>query len=159
MNVIIAGAGISGLAAAISLRRSGHRVTIYERSSLNNEVGAAINVPPNVSRFLVPWGIDPVKYGFVVSTGVFFVSPTTLEELGHHDHSHDAKKFGQPLYYAHRVDLHESLKSMAIDSDGPGIPVKIHLKSSVSGYVSPWDLPKALLTLADKGNRTRMVLQ
>lgn len=134
MNVLIAGAGISGLAAAISLRRSGHQVTIYERSSLNNEVGAAINVPPNVSRFLIPWGLDPVKYGFVVSTGLFFVSPTTLEELGCYDHSHDAEKFGQPLYYAHRVDLHESLKKMAVDSGGPGIPVKIHLKSGVSSY-------------------------
>jgi len=134
MNVIIAGAGISGLATAISLRRSGHRVTIYERSSLNNEVGAAINVPPNITRFLIPWGLDPIKYGFVVSTGVYFVSPTTLAELGYHDHSHDAETFGQPLYYAHRVDLHESLKKMATDPDGPGIPVTIHLKSGVSSY-------------------------
>ncbi|CZR58475.1 related to salicylate 1-monooxygenase [Phialocephala subalpina] len=134
MNVIIAGAGISGLATAISLRRSGHRVTIYERSSLKNEVGAAINVPPNITRFLIPWGLDPIKYGFVVSKGVYFVSPTTLAELGYHDHSHDAETFGQPLYYAHRVDLHESLKKMATDPDGPGIPVTIHLKSGVSSY-------------------------
>jgi len=52
MDVLIVGAGITGLAAAISLRRSGHKVTIYERSSLNNETGAAINVPPNVGRWV-----------------------------------------------------------------------------------------------------------
>ena len=40
-------------------------MTIYERSSLNNEIGAAINVPPNVGRFLLAWGLDPVKSRFV----------------------------------------------------------------------------------------------
>lgn len=136
MNVAIAGAGISGLAAAISLRRSGHRVTIYERSSLNNEIGAAINVPPNVGRFLLPWGLDPAKYGFVASNGMYFVSPTTLEERAFHDHSHNVELFGQPLYYAHRVDLHEGLKHMATEPNGIGIPVTVHLKSGVDSFVS-----------------------
>jgi salicylate hydroxylase len=134
MDVAIAGAGISGLAAAISLRRSGHRVTIYERSSMNNELGAAINIPPNVSRFLVPWGLDPVRSRLVNSQGVWFVSPTTLEELATFDHSRNDEKFGAPLYYAHRVDLHESLKRMATEP-GVGTPVKIYLKSTVSSYV------------------------
>lgn len=136
MNVVIAGAGISGFATAISLRRSGHRVTIYERSALNNEIGAAINVPPNAGRFLVPWGLDPLKYGFVASTGVHFLSPTTLEVLDFHDHSHNKEIFGQPLYHAHRVDLHESLKMMATEPEGVGVPVVVHLRSGVASYVS-----------------------
>ena len=134
MDIAIAGAGISGLTAAISLRRSGHRVTIYERSSMNNELGAAINIPPNVSRFLVPWGLDPVKSRLVNSQGMWFVSPTTLEELAAFDHSHNAEKFGSPLYYAHRVDLHENLKRLATEP-GFGVPVQIKLKSIVRDYV------------------------
>lgn len=136
MNVVISGAGVSGLATAISLRRSGHKVTIYERSSLNNEIGAAINVPPNVSRFLIPWGLDPLRYKFVNSQGIYFLSPTTLEEFTSVDYSHADEIFGAPLYYAHRVDLHESLKHMATNPDGVGIPVTIHLRSGVASYVS-----------------------
>lgn len=134
MHIVIAGCGITGLTAAISLRRSGHRVTIYERSSLNNEIGAAINVPPNVSRFLVPLGLDPVKARWVTSTGMSFKSHTTLQDGPFVDHSRCLSIFGSPLYYSHRVDLHESLKRLATDPEGPGIPVKIHLKSEVAKY-------------------------
>lgn len=130
------GAGVTGLTAGISLRRTGHRVTIFERSALNNEVGAAINVPPNVGRFLLPWGLDPIRARFVSSKGMYFVSHSTFDEQSFHDHSRNTALFGAPLYYAHRVDLHESLKRLATDPDGPGVPVKMHLKSEVTYYVS-----------------------
>lgn len=135
MHIIIAGAGITGLSAAISLRRCGHKVTIYERSLLDNEVGAALNVPPNVIRFLVPWGLDPVKLGFVRATGLRFLSPTSLESLNLIDQTNYEELFGAPLYYAHRVDLHEGLKKLALEPEGSGIPVKIIPNSEISHYV------------------------
>lgn len=135
LNIAIAGAGISGLAAAISLRRSGHKVTIYEKSALNNEIGAAINVPPNVGRFLIPWGLDPVRWGFVKLTGLYFMSPTTLDELSYFDQTNAAEIYGVPLFAAHRADLHGSLKHLATEPDGPGVPVVVKLKSGVSSYV------------------------
>ncbi|CAG8954037.1 hypothetical protein HYFRA_00009137 [Hymenoscyphus fraxineus] len=145
MEVAIAGAGITGLAAAISLRRSGYKVNLYERSSLNHEVGAAINVPPNVSRLLVRWGLDPVKSRFVKSRGLFFVSPITLEEQSSTIFDNHEELYGGNIYFAHRVDLHEALKKLATMKDGPGIPATIHVKSPVVSY----DLEEPSMSLAD----------
>lgn len=37
----------------------------------------------------------------------------------------------QPWQLIHRVDLHEGLKAMALDSKGPGVPATLHLCSKV----------------------------
>ncbi|POS74305.1 FAD binding domain-containing protein [Diaporthe helianthi] len=135
MHVIIAGAGVAGLSTAISLRRCGHQVTIYERSALNHELGAAINAPPNVSRFLIALGVDVVKAQFVPSESMYVLSHTQRDKvLFHSDFRHNIDTYGAHLYYAHRVDLHESLKRMATEADGPGIPVVINTRSEVVAF-------------------------
>lgn len=137
LDVIIVGAGIAGLAAGISLRRAGHNVRIFERSELNNEVGAAIHVPPNANRSLVAWGLDPVENKFVASTGIAIGSGATLQQFDFTPLGDWVPKvFGGPLYFAHRVDLHESLKKLALGPEGPGKPVELNLGVHVVAYVS-----------------------
>lgn len=136
LNVLVVGAGIAGLSAAISLRRAGHCVHVYERSAMNNEVGAAINVPPNATRFLTAWGLDPVRWRFVQSRRITFNDPFTLEVTAQLSTVQTPISLGGAgLYYAHRVDLHSALKWMATREDGPGTPATIHLGSDVVGYV------------------------
>ncbi|KAK3686127.1 hypothetical protein B0T22DRAFT_467387 [Podospora appendiculata] len=137
LNVVIVGAGIGGLAAAVSLRRAGHRVHIYERSGLNNEVGAAITVPPNATRSLLAWGLDPVASRFVQAQGIINGIGATAEQVNFTPFGGWViGVYGAPFYYAHRVDLHDALKALATGQEGHGEPAVVHLKSQVVAYDS-----------------------
>lgn len=135
LKVIIVGAGIAGLASAISFRRAGHIVDIYERSSLNNELGAAIHVCPNASRGLLAWGLDPVRGRFVTAKKSYRAKGPTLEKFHESDEGYIIDLFGAPWFFAHRVDLHEELKILATGAEGEGKPAVVHLSSGVTGYV------------------------
>jgi 2-polyprenyl-6-methoxyphenol hydroxylase-like FAD-dependent oxidoreductase len=52
VKVLIAGAGIAGLATGIALRQAGHDVEIYERSGELSEIGAGLMIWPNGTRSL-----------------------------------------------------------------------------------------------------------
>lgn len=84
LNILIAGAGIGGLSAAITLRRAGHNVQvshsfgrvqlvaslltesqIFERSLFNNEYGAAVSIGPNANGLLRGIGLPLENFGGV----------------------------------------------------------------------------------------------
>ena len=52
LHAIIAGAGIGGLTAALELARAGLTVSVFEKSSVIEEVGAGIQLAPNSTRLL-----------------------------------------------------------------------------------------------------------
>lgn len=58
LNIIICGAGLAGLGAAIALRRKGHEITIIESTSQITEIGAGIQIPPNSAMILIAWGLQ-----------------------------------------------------------------------------------------------------
>src|SRR5882757_4284031 len=58
IRVIIIGAGIGGLAAAVALRQRGFEVRVYERSGKLEEVGAGLQVGPNAVKVLRALGLQ-----------------------------------------------------------------------------------------------------
>ena len=57
LSVGVVGGGIGGLAAALSLHRTGFDVHVYEQAGSVSEIGAGIQVSPNASRILHGLGL------------------------------------------------------------------------------------------------------
>src|SRR5262245_54357579 len=58
-TVIIAGAGIGGLVAALALVQRGFRISLFDPSQRLEEAGAGIQLSPNASRILIALGLEP----------------------------------------------------------------------------------------------------
>jgi salicylate hydroxylase len=58
MRIIVIGAGIGGLAVALTLRRSGFEVQLFEQASELREVGAGVQISPNATRILHRLGLE-----------------------------------------------------------------------------------------------------
>ena len=64
--MIIVGGGIGGLAAALACGQAGARPQVLERAATFSEVGAGIQMGPNVTRTLHAWDLaeDLKEIGF-----------------------------------------------------------------------------------------------
>ncbi|KAF6828043.1 salicylate hydroxylase [Colletotrichum plurivorum] len=57
MEIIIIGAGLGGLCAALGLARKGHQVRVLEQRASLAPVGGALNIRPGASKILHEWGL------------------------------------------------------------------------------------------------------
>lgn len=109
-RVLVVGAGIGGLAAALALLRAGQRVQVVEQVSDLSEVGAGLSITPNAGRALLALGLGPALplIGSTPSSGAIrhYATGETLVVLAQ-DQSRE--KYGVPLYHIHRADLHRAL--------------------------------------------------
>lgn len=74
MRVIVAGAGIGGLAAALALHASGHEVSVFEAAREILPLGVGINLLPHAAEILAELGLldDLVAQGVATRELVYF---------------------------------------------------------------------------------------
>jgi salicylate hydroxylase len=70
-DVLIAGAGIGGLTAALAIARQGLPVAVFDQAERLEEAGAGIQLSPNATRVLIALGLaDRVAPTIVVPTAI-----------------------------------------------------------------------------------------
>ncbi|UKZ53518.1 hypothetical protein TrVGV298_007310 [Trichoderma virens] len=112
-QVGIVGAGIGGLAAAIALRRAGVEVTVLETAAQLGEIGAGIQMTPNVSLLLQRWGVDEVIGDNLVQIEELNMRRKDGTKVGYTNIPILEKTLGRPWWLVHRAHLHEGLVAVA----------------------------------------------
>lgn len=108
-QVIVIGAGLGGLGAAISILLAGHRVQVLESASQIAEVGAGIQVLPNSSRVLIQWGLEEKLVRYATFPEQCVMLGWKGDELSSMDFNDATAEYGTPFWDFHRADLHRSL--------------------------------------------------
>lgn len=110
-HVLIVGAGLGGLTAALCLARRGFRVTVLEQADQLGEIGAGVQISANGARVL-HWlelsdALDAVA--FRPERGEMRDGKTGDILLTRPLGKASEERFGFPYYHLHRADLHAVL--------------------------------------------------
>ncbi len=109
--ILIAGAGVAGLTAALAFARRGFQVRIFERAPELEPVGAGLQLSPNAARILRRLGVLDALGPVAVRPGaVVLKDATSLRELARVPLGEAAeRRWGAPYLVAHRADLQKAL--------------------------------------------------
>src|SRR3954467_2165928 len=124
-TIIVAGAGIGGLTAALSLAAKGFRVVILEKAERLEEAGAGLQLSPNASRILVdlglrsrlaPRAVTPQAINIINARAGGEDAPLPLGEAA-------SLRAGAPYWVMHRADLQGALQAEV--NDHPDIELRL----------------------------------
>jgi salicylate hydroxylase len=133
--VVIAGAGIAGLTAAIAFARQGLPVLLVEKRTGFEEVGAGIQLSPNASRILRALGVSALARHAVAMEQMDirrWAEPRSFAEMAM---SNANERYGAPFWTVRRADLQTALLDTARSM--PGITLLVD--RSVTGFAARED--------------------
>ncbi len=109
-TIVIAGAGIGGLTAALSLAAIGAKIIVLERAVELADVGAGIQLAPNASRILIDLGLRDRLAQKAVTPNVIRIHSLRAGGLVAEIPLDRAEaRFGTPYWVIHRADLQSTL--------------------------------------------------
>jgi salicylate hydroxylase len=122
--LVIAGAGVGGLSAALALARAGRRVLVLERAPRIEEVGAGLQIAPNAGRALAGLGLEKALSAVALEPRAINIRRgRDGDVLARLDLSGSRARYGQPFRVFHRADLQRTLLEAALAE--PGIEVRV----------------------------------
>jgi salicylate hydroxylase len=128
-NILVAGAGIAGLTAALAFADRGLHVDAFERAESFEEIGAGIQLSPNATRILGQLRVLDGLHSAVAPEAIVLKDGKSLRELARVPLGKAAEtRWNAPYLVAHRADLHTALLARA--SEHPAI--RLHPGSAVA---------------------------
>jgi salicylate hydroxylase len=124
-TIIVAGAGIGGLTAALALAAKGFRVVILEKTERLEEAGAGLQLSPNASRILIDLGLRPrLTPRAVTPEAISVMSARAGREIVRVPLGEVAgQRAGAPYWVIHRADLQAALAAQV--NDHPDIDLRL----------------------------------
>ncbi len=131
-KILIAGAGLGGLAAASCLMKGGHDVEVYEQAPVLGEIGAGIQMSANAMHVLNDLGLGPEIAKSAVRPGAYvFKLHDTGEEISRFSLAEEHERLHKaPYNQLHRADLHDVLSAKAREFK----PNVAHLNKRAVGF-------------------------
>jgi salicylate hydroxylase len=150
-RILIAGAGIGGIVAALALLQRGFQVALYEQAAELRELGAGVQISPNGSRVLRALDLQPAMEALasvptakemrLFDTGQAW----RVQDLG----ANAVARYGAPYWLVHRGDLHTVLvqalakrspgsvhvgaRCIGLAQDGAGVTLQLETGERVRG--------------------------
>ena len=109
-TLVVAGAGIGGLTAALALARKGFAVALADKAEKLEETGAGIQLSPNATRVLCGLGLRERLAGAVVAPEAVIIKTRRNREIARLRLGPEAEtRYGAPYWMIHRGDLQAAL--------------------------------------------------
>jgi salicylate hydroxylase len=136
--IVIAGAGIGGLAAALALRARGHEIVVMDKAQALSEVGAGLQLSPNACAVLDRLGVLETLEPYAFAPDCLHLrSAATGRQLATVQFGAFLKeRHGYPFWEIHRADLQRVLLDK-VEAAG-GIDVRLG-KEVVDLEPTPYD--------------------
>jgi len=124
-TIVVAGAGIGGLTAALALAARGFRVVVLEKAERLEEAGAGLQLSPNASRVLIDLGLKPrLAARAVTPEAISIMSAQNGGEVIRLPLGEAATaRAGAPYWVMHRADLQAALRAHV--NDHPDIELRL----------------------------------